>query len=194
MMKRHMRAGVSAVSRTWGETVRALGPTWAALHLHMRALMVAARSRALQSRHDRYAEVIDGRLCAGWMERCAGWMHQPLTRRLVYGGSGLAVFLLLTTSVLWWRLNSGPLSLDMATPMLTSAVEQRLGGGHRVEVGGTQLERDDNGRTALRLRDIVVRDRDGAVIASAPKAEVGLSGAGLLTGQVQATRLSLIGA
>ena len=44
--------------------------------------------------------------------------------------------------------------------VLTSAVEERLGGGHRVEVGGTQLERDDDGRTALRLRDIVVRARD----------------------------------
>src|SRR5215468_206731 len=148
MMKRHMRAGVSAVSRTWGGTVRALGPTWAALHLHMRALMVAAQSRAVQSRHamqsrrDRRVEVIDGRLCRAWMER-------PLVRWLVYGGGGLAVFLTLTTGVLWWRLTSGPLSLDMATPLLTSAVEERLGGGHRIEVGGSQLERDDNGRTAL---------------------------------------------
>src|SRR5262249_38148821 len=75
-----------------------------------------------------------------------------------------------------------------------SAVEEGLGGGHRVEVGGTQLERDDDGRTALRLRDIVVRARDGAVIASAPKAEVGLSGTSMLTGRLQATRLSLIGA
>jgi len=182
-----MRAGVSAVSRTWGETMRALGPTWAALHLHMRALIVEARSRAIQSRRNRHAEVIDGRLCSTWMER-------PLTRWLLYGGGVLAVFLTLTTGVLWWRLTSGPLSLDMATPLLTSAVEQRLGGGHRIEVGGTQLERDDNGRTALRLRDIVVRDRDGAVVASAPKAEVGLSGASLMMGQVQATRLSLIGA
>src|SRR5262249_18770471 len=94
----------------------------------------------------------------------------------------------------WWRLNSGPLSVDMVTPWLTSAVEERLGGGHRIEVGGTQLERDGDGRTALRLRDIVVRTSDGTVVASAPKAEVGLSGASLLRGQIQATRLSLIGA
>ena len=45
-----------------------------------------------------------------------------------------------------------------------------------MSVGGTQLERDENGRTSLRLRDIVVRDADGTVVASAPKAEVGISG------------------
>jgi hypothetical protein len=95
---------------------------------------------------------------------------------------------------LWWRLSSGPVSLDLVTPWLTSAVEVRLGGQHRVEVGGTQLERDEDGRAAIRIRDIVVRDPDGAVVASAPKAEVGLSGLALLTGRLQAERLSLIGA
>ena len=65
---------------------------------------------------------------------------------------------------------------------------------HQVEVGGTQLERDANGRTALRIRDIVVRDPDGTIVASAPKAEVGVSSSGLMTGRVRAERLSLVGA
>ena len=63
-----------------------------------------------------------------------------------------------------------------------------------VEIGGTQLERDANGRTALRIRDIVVRDADGTIVASAPKAEVGVSGSGLFTGRMRAERLSLVGA
>src|SRR5215470_2812951 len=166
MTKRHIRAGVSALNRTW-----------AAVHLHWRALMAA--------RH--YGGY-------GLAFRLRQLMARPSTRLLVYGGTALATFMLVAAGGLWWRLANGPLSLDMATPWLTSAVEERLGGGHRVEVGGTQLERDDDGRTALRLRDIVVRARDGAVIASAPKAEVGLSGASMLTGRLQATRLSLIGA
>ena len=166
MTKRHIRAGVSALNRTW-----------AAVHLHWRAL-TAARS------HHAHAGAF----------RLRQLMARPSTRRLVYGGATFATLALLAVAALWWRLTSGPLSLDLATPWLTSAVEERLGGGHRVEVGGTQLERDDDGRTALRLRDIVVRARDGAVIASAPKAEVGLSGTSLLTGHVQSTRLSLIGA
>src|SRR5215216_3243408 len=152
MTKRQMRAGVSALSRT-------LSRTWAAMHLHWRALMAA------RSRHDYHPVLVEHRL------RRLVRMDRPLTRRLIYGGAGLAAFVLVATGLLWWRLTSGPLSLDLATPWLTSAVEERLGGDHRIEVGGTQLERDDDGRTALRLRDIVVRDRDGAVVANAPKAE-----------------------
>jgi hypothetical protein len=40
----------------------------------------------------------------------------------------------------------------------------------------------------------VVRDADGAIVASAPKAEVGVSSTGLMTGRVRAQRLSLVGA
>jgi hypothetical protein len=95
---------------------------------------------------------------------------------------------------LWWRLTSGPIELDIATPWLKAAIEENFGGNHTVAVGGTQIERDEKGRTSLRLRDIVVRDGDGTVVASAPKAEVGLSGMGLLTGHIRAHSLNLVGA
>src|SRR5262249_56337183 len=65
---------------------------------------------------------------------------------------------------------------------------------HDIEIGGTQLERDANGHIKLRLRDIVVRDPDGSVVASAPKAEVGVSGWSLMAGRIRAERLSLVGA
>ena len=95
---------------------------------------------------------------------------------------------------LWWRLSSGPIELDVATPWLKAAIEENFGGKHTVVVGGTQIERDEKGRTSLRLRDIVVRDADGTVVASAPKAEVGISGIGLLIGHVRAQSLNLVGA
>src|SRR5665213_1861049 len=95
---------------------------------------------------------------------------------------------------LWWRLSRGPIELDMATPWLKAAIEQNFDGKQTVAVGGTQIERDEKGRTALRLRDIVVRDVDGTVVASAPKAEVGLSGMSLLSGKVRAQSLNLVGA
>ncbi len=95
---------------------------------------------------------------------------------------------------LWWRLGSGPIDFDFATPWLTAAIEENFGSNHRVAVGGTQLERDASGRTALRIRDIVVRDAHGEIVASAPKAEVSFSGSGLMTGRVRAKRLSLVGA
>ena len=71
--------------------------------------------------------------------------------------------MLIGGGALWWRLSSGPIMLDLATPWLTSAIEQNLGSRYRVEVGGTQLERDAQGHTALRLRDIVLRDASGAI-------------------------------
>src|SRR5262249_22069874 len=73
-------------------------------------------------------------------------------------------------------------------------IEENFGGNHSVVVGGTQLERDEKGRTSLRLRDIIVRDGDGTVVASAPKAEVGLSGRSLLAGRLRAQSLNLVGA
>src|SRR5262249_10585007 len=115
-------------------------------------------------------------------------------RRVTYVGGAVAGVVLLAMVTLWWRLGSGPIELDMATPWLTAAIEENFGTQHQVELGGTVIERDANGRTALRIRDIIVRDADGAIVASAPKAEVGISSTGLITGRVRAERLSLVGA
>jgi hypothetical protein len=93
-----------------------------------------------------------------------------------------------------WRLSSGPIQLDVVTPWLASAIEENFGNGRRVEVGGTQIERTENGGTAVRIRDIVVRDADGTVVASAPKAEVRVSGMSLLSGHMRAESLNLVGA
>jgi hypothetical protein len=95
---------------------------------------------------------------------------------------------------LGWRLASGPIAVDVVTPWISAAIKQNFGPGHEVDIGGTQLERTGSGRTSLRIRDIVVRDAQGIVVASAPKAEVGISGWGLLTGRIRAERLSLVGA
>ena len=59
----------------------------------------------------------------------------------------VAVVLLIGGGALWWRLGSGPIMLDLATPWLISAIEQNLGSRYRVQVGGTQLERDAQGHT-----------------------------------------------
>ena len=106
----------------------------------------------------------------------------------------IVALIALTCGLAWWRLGNGPLALDVATPWLTAALEEKLGNGHQVQVGGTILERGEDGRTAVRLQDIVVRDADGGVVARAPKAEIGIGAAGLLTGNIRAERLKLIGA
>jgi hypothetical protein len=121
-------------------------------------------------------------------------LRRPWLRRSLIGiGVTLTLFFLVFGG-LWWRLAKGPIEFDMATPWLTSAIEDNFGENYKVQVGGTQIERDEAGRIRLRLRDITVRDAEGAIAASAPKAEVGFSSRTLLRGNVRAERLALVGA
>jgi Protein of unknown function len=106
----------------------------------------------------------------------------------------LAVIFVSCFTALWWRLGAGPINLDVATPWLAAAIEDNIGHGNTVEVGGTQIERAGRIRIAVRIRDIIVRDRDHAIVASAPKAEVRLSGTALLLGQLRAESLNLVDA
>jgi hypothetical protein len=95
---------------------------------------------------------------------------------------------------LWWRLGAGPINLEMVTPWLAAAIEENIGHGNTVEVGGTQIERTGRIRIAVRIRDIIVRDRDHVIVASAPKAEVRLSAIALLMGRLRAESLNLVDA
>ncbi|MCL2713164.1 MAG: DUF3971 domain-containing protein [Alphaproteobacteria bacterium] len=87
-----------------------------------------------------------------------------------------------------------PISVDFLTPRLEQAIRDNIGHDKTVEVGGTQIELVDYRRIALRLHDVVVRDRDQAVIASAPKVEVGLSLRSLAVGEVEARSIRLVDA
>ncbi len=115
-------------------------------------------------------------------------------RRLAIVAAALIVIFGGCFGGLWWRLGAGPINLDMATPWLAAAIEENIGNGNTVEVGGTQIERAGRIRIAVRIRDIIVRDRDHAIVASAPKAEVRLSGAALLMGRLRAESLNLVDA
>ena len=115
-------------------------------------------------------------------------------RRIGYGVGGVAAVVFVLFAGLWLRLAAGPIEINFVSPWLASAIEQNIGQSHRVAIGGTQIERDDAGRTAVRIRDMQIRDTDGVVVASAPKAEVAVSGESLLRGQVRARRVSLVGA
>jgi hypothetical protein len=115
-------------------------------------------------------------------------------KRLVVVGAALVLIFAGSFFGLWWRLGAGPINLDMVTPWLAAAIEQNIGHGNTVEVGGTQIERAGRIRIAVRIRDIIVRDREHSVVASAPKAEVRLSGAALLMGRLRAESLNLVDA
>src|SRR5947209_17909915 len=123
------------------------------------------------------------------------WLaRERWVRRLAIVVAVLAVLFAGCFGGLWWRLGAGPINLEMATPWLAAAIEENIGHGNTVEVGGTQIERAGRIRIAVRIRDIIVRDRERAIVASAPKAEVKLSGLALLTGRLRAESLNLVDA
>src|SRR5258705_10855559 len=131
-------------------------------------------------------------------DRFAG-LHRWLTaerwvKRLAVVIGALAVIFTVCFGGLWLRLGAGPINLDVATPWLAAAIEDNIGHGNTVEVGGTQIERAGRIRIAVRIRDIIVRDRDHVIVATAPKAEVKLSGTALLMGQLRAESLNLVDA
>ena len=140
-----------------------------------------------------------------WRLRAGGWRlpfnlwspfgrRHPVVRRIAIGVTAVLVMVLAGGGALWWRLANGPIMLDLVTPWLTAAIEQNLGNRYHIAVGGTQLERDAQGHTALRLRDIVLRDAAGVLVAVAPKAEVGISGTSLLFASPRAKSVRLVDA
>ena len=138
--------------------------------------------------------VTAGAIAATWPLIGGYWHGISVSSDCVGIGSALVVgLLLLGVGGLWWRLSSGPIQLDVFTPWLVSAIEENFGSHERVEVGGTQIERTEHG-AAVRVRDIVVRDPDGTVVASAPKAEIDVSGLSLFSGHMRAESLNLVGA
>src|SRR3974390_1200703 len=123
------------------------------------------------------------------------WLvRESWVRRLAIALASLLVIFAGCFGGLWWRLGAGPIHPDMAPPRPAPAIEANIGHGNSVEVGGTQIERAGRIRIAVRIRDIIVRDRDHAVVASAPKAEVRLSGMALLMGRLRAESLNLVDA
>ncbi len=123
------------------------------------------------------------------------WLaEERWVKRLAIVVAVLVVIFGVSFGGLWWRLGAGPINLDMATPWLAAAIEENIGHDNTVEIGGTQIERAGRIRIAVRIRDIIVRDRDHAIVASAPKAEVRLSGTALLMGQLRAESLNLVDA
>lgn len=163
------------------KVVAALNRASARLHLHVRelALRIGAASPARDCGPEWAGLLRDSR--------------RSRASKVLLASGAVAGVLVLGLGLLWLRLGAGPLPLDIATPWITAALEERFGGRHRITVGGTQLERDDDGRTAVRLRDVVVSDAHGSVVASAPKAEVGIAATWII-GNLRTERLSLIGA
>jgi hypothetical protein len=88
---------------------------------------------------------------------------------------------------------TGLLPVDIGGPLVKRALQEKLGKGHKVEVGETRLEQDASGQPVLRVHGITIRGAGGEVVATAPRADVGLD-SGVLLGNFRAKRIDLIDA
>lgn len=183
----YARANASAREQQWDEAAHSAD--WHAGRAASRsAAALGARGRGAQARAflaqlgDDFAYVL------GAFAR-KRWLLKTLLISFIIAFGSAASF-----GLLWLRLGSGPVNIDFVTPWMVSAIKETFGPGHLVEIGGTQIERAGRIRMAVRLRDVVVRDAEGATIASAPKAEVKVSAVRLLAGRLRAEGLSLVNA
>jgi hypothetical protein len=91
------------------------------------------------------------------------------------------------------RLARGPISLPSLVPMIEDAINGELSDLH-VKIDDAILQRSPDGPGVLfRLRNIRLLDTDGSIVAQAPLAAIGMSGAALLSGRIAPGSVDFIG-
>jgi hypothetical protein len=91
------------------------------------------------------------------------------------------------------RLGRGPISLPSLVPTIEAAIDGELSDLH-VKIDDAILQRSADGPGVLfRLRNIRLVDKDGAILAQAPLAAIGMSGSALLSGRIAPGSVDFIG-
>lgn len=122
------------------------------------------------------------RLFMGRLGRVARWF------------AGTVAALVLCVVGLYVAFLTGLLSVDVATPWIVSALEEKLPPGHKVIIGRTKLDYDSTGAPVLTAEKLEIRNELNEEIMRAPSAEVGLEAGSLLMGNYRARRITLINA
>ncbi len=106
--------------------------------------------------------------------------------------SVLTVLLIVAVAV-YVRLSHGPVALDFMRETIQTQINRNLT-GMSVTIGGAVIERAaGTGVPHFRLRNIVLQDSAGHLIARAPRAAIGINEEAILSGSVVPTSLELIG-
>ncbi|HLL28691.1 MAG TPA: hypothetical protein VKT73_13705 [Xanthobacteraceae bacterium] len=103
----------------------------------------------------------------------------------------LGLGFLVLASLLYAIVVTGLLPVDIGGTLVARALQEKLGQGHKVEIGETRLEQDASGRAVLRVHGITIRNAGGEVVATAPRADIGLD-SGVLVGNFRPTRIDLV--
>ncbi|MEM9148050.1 MAG: AsmA-like C-terminal domain-containing protein [Pseudomonadota bacterium] len=106
----------------------------------------------------------------------------------------LAMLGLVAASLLYLRLQQGPLPVQALADLVVDQVNDRIDGA-MVSVGGAEFSLAAPDEPAgLSFTDVVVRAADGSVLMAAPRLAARFDPADLVLGRIQPTRILLIGA
>ena len=107
--------------------------------------------------------------------------------------AGLFVVGSVILALAYGRLNHGPISLSGLVPIMEDAINRELA-DVEVKIDDAIIQRTKSGTGVnFRLRNIRLIDQQGAVVARAPLAAIGLSGRALLTGRIAPGSVDFIG-
>jgi hypothetical protein len=100
---------------------------------------------------------------------------------------------LLVVAGLYVRLAQGPVQLDFMRAMVETRINQNLP-NMTVKLGGVVAERSElTGVPQVRLRDVELRDKQGNLVAKAPRAAIGVREDALFRGSLVPSAIELIG-
>lgn len=120
-------------------------------------------------------------------------MRHKLAKITVLALLSVTAVVVIVGAAFFWRLSQGPVSLNFMTQRIESEINKSLG-GMTVKMGDAVFELDSKTRVPhFRLRDMVLLDKSGSLIAKSSRAAISFDKGALFTGSMIPRGLELIG-
>ncbi len=121
-------------------------------------------------------------------------MILPASRFVLRSVGAALVASVILVAAAAWRLTQGPVSLAFLNPYLTEALAYAAP-GYGIEIEDTVIGWTERRRTLdVHAVNVRLRDNKGRVVLAVPEVSLGVSVTGLLNGDLQPTRIEIIGA
>ena len=120
-------------------------------------------------------------------------MRHRLAKITVLVLLSITAILVIVGAAFFWRLSQGPVSLDFMTERIEREINKSLS-GMTVDVAGAVFEMDSRTNVPhFRLRDLVLLDASGNLIAKSQRAAISFEGSSIFTGSFVPRGIELIG-
>ncbi len=120
-------------------------------------------------------------------------MRHRLAKITVLVLLSITATLVIVGAAFFWRLSQGPVSLDFMTERIEREINKSLS-GMTVDVAGAVFEMDSRTNVPhFRLRDLVLLDASGNLIAKSQRAAISFEGSSIFTGSFVPRGIELIG-